>query len=71
MTHKGLNKKAISINRKLFKLQQECMNLIDNIDEFADDDEYEYYFRYLKETLDELSNFDLIDSIEPERYENK
>lgn len=69
MTNKGLNRKAININRKLRELQKQCMDLIDNIDEFASEDEYEYYFRYLKETLDDLANFDLEDSIEPERYD--
>jgi hypothetical protein len=69
MKEKTLNKRAIAINEKLRKLQQECLKLIDDIDEFASEDEYEFYFRYLKETLDELSSFDLEDSIEPERYE--
>ena len=68
MTHKQLNRKAVSILRKLRALQQEAENLIEDIDQYSDGEEYDYYFRNLKMTLDELASFDLEDSIEAERY---
>ena len=68
MTNAQLNRKAINLLRKLNRLQLEANELVEDIDNYASGDDYNYYFRNLKFTLEELSNFDLEDSIDAERY---
>ena len=61
--------RALTINRHLDKLREECEALIDVIIEHKldyDYDDYVYELALLEETLDELKGFDLEDSI-PEK----
>lgn len=62
--------KANTINRHLNAIREECKKLIDDILEHADDydsADYEYELALLEETLGDLANFDLEDSI-PEKH---
>lgn len=74
MTNKGhynsIVRKAEALNNQLRKLQEKATALIDEIQEHADEydyEDYEYFLRNLEETLDDLYNFDLEDSI-PEKH---
>lgn len=58
--------KAKIIDLKLDKLRKECDDLILKIEEFGDERDYDMYItqlKWLKDTLSDLSNFDLEDSI--------
>ena len=66
-------RKAETINRHLNALRNECKQLIDEIDEHADNYDYadfEYELALLEETLGDLLSFDLEDSI-PEKHTNE
>jgi len=84
LTAKQLNRKVINFLDKLFKLQKEADDLIETIEDYSFNgfdrsktktgaeiinyDEYTYYFKQITNVLNELSNFDLEDSVEEERY---
>lgn len=60
MTTKGLKTKALKILNNLRKLQNACNDLIEEIDNSNLNDPNS---QELKQTLDDLANFDLEDSI--------
>jgi len=59
------------LNNKLLKLQKECEDLIERIEDYSNEDidTYEYELKNLEDVLNELQNFDLIDSI-PKKAKN-
>lgn len=66
MTEKQIIRKALTINKHLNNLRKECENLIEEIEIFGDEvdyDTYIYELRNLKYTLQDLADFDLEDSI--------
>lgn len=62
-------RKALTINRHLESLREECKSLIEDIQIHGDDydsSDYEYELALLEETLSILESFDLEDSIPDE-----
>lgn len=74
MTNKGHFNKivndAIALNNQLEKIREKANKIIEDIEIHGDEfdyDDYIYQLSHLKETLEDLSSFDLEDSI-PERH---
>ena len=59
-------RKALALNTKLRKLEEEAEALIEECDTHRldyDEDDYTYELAYLSQTLEELASFDLEDAI--------
>ena len=61
MTKQAIIKRAYELNKMLIKLGEKCSKLAEEIHEEGYD--YNIHFRSLRTTLDEIYNFDLVDSI--------